>query len=190
MLVSHSNMNQTAIDAQTKSKPAQAQSTENAQQANKKQLNANILQGLIDHTGKSIQDEPLSLVLKTALQGINDALKEIDPENSLKDSYESGMDFSPEAVAERIVSFSTNFFSAYQEQHPELSEQEARDSFTELMIGGVEQGVGEAKEILEALSVLEGEVADNIDKTMELVYEGFETFRTQLMDAEQQQTEL
>lgn len=177
MQVNQSQVSQNNIERKVERQDVKEVSVDSMQQANKKQVNAAILQGAIDQVGNGIQDQPMSLVLKSALQGINEALQDIQPEASLKDSYESGIDFSPEAVAERIVSFSTNFFSAYQEQHPELSEQEARDSFTELMIGGVEQGVGEAKEILEALSVLEGDVADNIDKTMELILERFESFR-------------
>ena len=157
-------------------------STESLQQINKKQLNAAILQSVIDQSNKtstssSIKDQPLALVLKTALQGINDALKEIEPTQSLQQSYESEVDFSPEATAERIVTFSTNFFNAYQEQHPELDPQQARDTFADLMLEGVEQGVGEAKDILKALSVLEGDVEQDIDLTMSFIVEGFEKFR-------------
>ena len=152
-----------------------------AQQVNKKQLNAAILKGAIEQTNKSsssIKEQPLSLVLKTALQGINDALKEIEPTQSLQKSYESEVDFSPEATADRIVAFSINFFNAYQQQHPELGEQEARDTFSDLMLAGVDKGVGEAKDILKALSVLEGDVETDIDKTMQFILEGFEAFRT------------
>jgi len=155
-------------------------STESLQQINKKQLNAAILQSAIDQSNKtssSIKDQPLALVLKTALQGINDALKEIEPTQSLQQSYESEVDFSPEATAERIVTFSTNFFNAYQEQHPELDPQEARDTFADLMLEGVEEGIGEAKDILKALSVLEGDVEQDIDLTMSFILEGFEKFR-------------
>lgn len=155
-------------------------STESLQQINKKQLNAAILQSAIDQSNKtssSIKDQPLALVLKTALQGINDALKEIEPTQSLQQSYESEVDFSPEATAERIVTFSTNFFNAYQEQHPELDPQQARDTFADLMLEGVEEGIGEAKDILKALSVLEGDVEQDIDLTMSFILEGFEKFR-------------
>lgn len=154
--------------------------TESLEQTNKKQLNAAILQGAIDQADKSsssIRDQPLALVLKTALQGINDALKEIEPNQSLQQSYDSEVDFSPQATADRIVAFSTNFFSSYQEQHPELSEQEARDTFSDLMLAGVKEGVGEAKEILKALSVLDGDIESDIDKTMAFILEGFDKFR-------------
>ena len=155
-------------------------STESLQQINKKQLNGAILRSVIEQSNKtssSIKDQPLALVLKTALQGINDALKEIEPTQSLQQSYESEVDFSPEATAERIVTFSTNFFNAYQEQHPGLDPQQARDTFADLMLEGVEEGIGEAKDILKALSVLEGDVEQDIDLTMSFILEGFEKFR-------------
>jgi hypothetical protein len=169
----------TEVDQTDKNKKA-ATKTESLEQTNKKQLNAAILQGAIDQADKSsssVKDQPLALVLKTALQGINDALKEIEPNQSLQQSYDSEVDFSPQATADRIVAFSTNFFSSYQEQHPELSEQEARDTFSDLMLAGVKEGIGEAKDILKALSVLDGDIASDIDKTMAFVLEGFDKFR-------------
>ena len=175
--------------AATKNEPA---TTESLQQINKKQLNAAILQGAVDQSNKSsssIKDQPLALVLKTALQGINDALKEIEPTQSLQQSYESEIDFSPEATAERIVTFSTNFFSAYQDQHPELDPQQARDTFADLMLEGVKQGVSEAKDILKALSVLEGDVEQDIDKTMSFILDGFEKFRSPEPTVESEVTE-
>ena len=176
------NQSQAHVDVEQKMKSNKNESvpTESLQQVNKKQLNAAILEGAIEQTNQStnsIKMQPLSLLLKTALQGINDALKEIEPTYSLQESYQSETDFSPEAVADRIVSFSTNFFSAYQQQHPELGEQEARDTFSALMLAGVEEGVGEAKDILQALSVLEGDVEEDINKTMEFILQGFEKFR-------------
>jgi hypothetical protein len=169
----------TEVDQTDKNKKA-ATKTESLEQTNKKQLNAAILQGAIDQADKSsssVKDQPLALVLKTALQGINDALKEIEPNQSLQQSYDSEVDFSPQATADRIVAFSTNFFSSYQAQHPELSEQEARDTFSDLMLAGVKEGIGEAKDILKALSVLDGDIESDIDKTMAFVLEGFDKFR-------------
>lgn len=141
----------------------------------KKQLNAAIIESTLEFSN-SLGDKPLSLVLKTALQGINEALQADGIETSVEDAYESDIDFSPEATAERIVAFSTKFFSAYQEQNPQMGEEESLTSFMDVIKGGIEQGFGEAKEILEGLKVLEGEIADNIDKTYELVQQGLQSF--------------
>jgi len=142
---------------------------------NKKQLNAAIIESSLKYSN-SVGDQPLSLVLKTALQGINEALKETGFDTSVEDAYESGIDFSPEATAERIVAFSTQFLGAYQEQHPEMSEEESLAAFVDVIKAGIEQGFGEAKDILGGLKVLDGEIATNIDKTYELVQQGLQTF--------------
>ncbi len=141
----------------------------------KKQLNAAIIESSLKFNN-TIGDKPLSLVLKTALQGINEALKAGGVESSVEDAYESGIDFSPEATAERIVSFSTLFLGSYREQHPEMDEEESLTAFVDIISGGIDQGFGEAKDILEGLKVLGGDIANNVDKTYELVQEGLQSF--------------
>ena len=141
----------------------------------KKQLNAAIIESSLKFS-KSIGDQPLSLLLKTALQGINEALKARGLESSVEDAYESGIDFSPEATAERIVAFSTQFLASYREQHPEMNEEQSLTAFVDIISGGIEQGFSEAKDILGALKVLGGDIATNIDNTYELVQEGLQSF--------------
>lgn len=148
---------------------------ESSYATNKKQLNAAIIESSLKFNS-TVGSQPQSLLLKTALQGINEALKEMGVENTAEDAYESGIDFSPEATADRIVSLSTQFLGSYREQHPEMDEEELLTSFVDIISGGIDQGFGEAKEILEGLNVLEGDVANNIDKTYELVQTGLQSF--------------
>lgn len=151
----------------------------------KKQLNAAIIESSLKFS-KSIGDQPLSLLLKTALQGINEALKTEDVESSVEDAYESGIDFSPEATAERIVAFSTQFLASYREQHPEMGEEESLTAFVDIISGGINQGFAEAKDILGALKVLGGDIATNIDKTYQLVQQGLQSFVDSFSEAEQE----
>ncbi|RDH89593.1 MAG: hypothetical protein DIZ77_00365 [endosymbiont of Seepiophila jonesi] len=44
----------------------------------------------------------------------------------------------------------------------------------------IEQGFAEAREILDGLSVLEGDISANIDTTFELVLEGLERFEIEM----------
>mgnify|MGYP000311778522 CR=1 FL=1 len=152
----------------------------------KKELNAAILESAINVSAAS--GSPQALVLKAALEGINEALKATMGDNAIQNTYDSGLDVSPEATAERIVSLSTAFFSSYQEQHPELSEQEAVTKFTEIISGGIDTGFSEAREILTGLSVLEGDIATNIDSTYELVQEKLMAF-IESFNQEQEETE-
>ena len=152
--------------------------------SNKKQLNAAIIESTLKFSN-TVGDQPLSLLLKTALQGINEALKEGGVESSV-DAYESGIDFSPEATAERIVSFSTQLLGAYREQHPEMDEEESLASFVDIIGGGIEQGFSEAKDILGNLKVLAGDISNNIDKTYELVQKGLQSFVDSFSHTEQE----
>ena len=142
---------------------------------NKKLLNASILESSLKYQG-TVANQPQTLLLKTALEGINEALKALGVEKTVEQGVEEGIDVSPEATADRIVSFSTQFFPLYAEQHPEMDEQEALTKFTEIISGGIDQGFGEAKEVLSGLNVLEGDIATNIDKTYELVQQGLTDF--------------
>ena len=148
---------------------------ESASAMAKKQLNAAILQSAVD-VSLSAGNEPMSLVLKTALEGINEALKETMGDNAIQEAYDSGLDVSSEATAGRIVSLSTAFFGKYHEMHPEMNQDEALTSFTDIISGGIDKGFGEARDILSALNVLDGDIADNIDKTYALVQDGLKSF--------------
>ncbi|MCP4322591.1 MAG: hypothetical protein GY787_12250 [Alteromonadales bacterium] len=142
---------------------------------NKKLLNASILESTMKYEG-TVASQPQALLLKTALEGINEALKELGFEKTVEESVDEGIDVSPEATAERIVAFSTNFFPLYLEQHPEMNEQEALTKFVDVIGGGIDQGFSEAKDVLSGLNVLEGDIASNIDKTYELVQKGLADF--------------
>lgn len=157
---------------------------ESASVTNKKLLNASILKSSIKFS-ESISSQPQTLVLKAALQGINEALQKMGVDSSVESASESGIDFSPEATAERIVSFSTQFLGSYQEQHPELSEEESLTAFVDLISEGIDQGFGEARDILGGLKVLEGDIADNIDKTYEFVGHGLQSFIENYASSEQ-----
>lgn len=138
-------------------------------------MNAKLLASALDAT-VSVGNNQQALVLKTAIEGINEALQETLGENAIQNTYDSGLDISPEATAERIVSLSTAFFGAYKEANPGLSQEEALAAFIDVIAGGSQQGFNEARDILEGLSVLEGDITTNIDSTFDLVQEGLLAF--------------
>jgi hypothetical protein len=150
---------------------------------NKKLLNASILESALQYQG-SIANQPQALLLKTALEGINEALKALGVEKTVEQVTAEGLDVSPEATADRIVAFSTNFFPLYLKQYPEMDEQEALNKFVDVIAGGIDQGFGEAKEVLTGLNVLEGDIASNIDKTYQLVQQGLSDFSNQYKQSE------
>ncbi|MCW8982943.1 MAG: DUF5610 domain-containing protein, partial [Gammaproteobacteria bacterium] len=119
-------------------------------------------------------------LFRSAIESINEILAPELGEGAIERAAENPEEFTPENTAERIASFALNFYSAYQQQHPDMAQEEGVNAFIELMTGAVEQGVNEAREILDGLKVLEGEVEQNIDKTMALIKERFDAFRASI----------
>ncbi|GAB4267324.1 MAG: DUF5610 domain-containing protein [Methylomicrobium sp.] len=153
-----------------------------------KELNQSILQASLD-VSLSAGNEPMALLFKTALEGINEALKDEFGDNAIQKAYEEGLDVSPEATADRIVKMSTAFFERYHENHSDLSVEEALQSFVALIGEGIDKGFGEARGILQGLNVLEGDIAGNIDKTYEFVQQGLKAFIENYQPPEPEQEE-
>lgn len=135
------------------------------------QLNASIVQSSLSI---SSANEPLALVLKSAITGINERLAPEFGENAIQNA--ASQDNSPEGTSGRIVSLSTAFFQAFKEKNPELSDDAAAQKFLDTIKPGIERGFKEARDILDSLKVLNGDVASNIDKTYDLVQQGLNQF--------------
>ncbi|MEE8057257.1 MAG: DUF5610 domain-containing protein [Pseudomonadales bacterium] len=125
----------------------------------------------------SAKNEPLSLILKAAIEGINEQLEPVFGENAIESAAENNLDVSPEATAARIVSQSTGFFAAFQQQNVDLGFEQQLEKFLDVIGGGIDKGFAEARNILDSLKVLAGDIAENIDRTYELVQSGLADFR-------------
>lgn len=138
------------------------------------QLNASILSASFD-VSISSQNEPLALLLKTAITGINELLKPQFGENAIQNAAAS-QDNTAQATSGRIVSLSTGFYEAFKQQHAGEDEATVLKNFMTTIRSGFEQGYKEASDILQGLNVLNGEVASGIGKTYELVQKGYADF--------------
>jgi hypothetical protein len=163
-----SNANATAQVQSKDDKPVSVSSKAKAE------LNASIVQASLSVSISSSNDQ-MSVVLKTALTGINEALKN---DGFGDDAIQNAVsqDNTPEGTAGRIVSLSTGFFEAYKQQHPGEDEGELLNKFMDTIKSGMERGFKEARDVLQGLKVLNGDVAANIDKTYELVQKGYADF--------------
>jgi len=123
----------------------------------------------------SVANRHMELLYKSALEKLNTVLEPDFGPDAIQSSAE--IDVSPEATAGRIVSLSTAFFEAFRQQNPEMGDEEALDRFMSTIGSGIEQGFAEAREVLEGLQVLNGDIATNIDTTYELVQQGLQDFR-------------
>ena len=120
-------------------------------------------------------NDPLALLYKAAIEGINEALAPTLGKDAIQNAA-ANQDNSPEATADRIVKQSTAFYDQYRQQNKLEDNAETRGKFIDLIKGGFEQGFKEAQDVLTALKVLQGDIATGIDKTHELVLKGFADF--------------
>ncbi|CAM4132412.1 MULTISPECIES: DUF5610 domain-containing protein [Shewanella] len=144
--------------------------------ASKQLMNTAILEAQQD-VNLSAGNEPMQLLYKAAIEAINEELAPTMGEHAIETAVAQGVDTSPEATAERIVSFATQFFAIHQEQNSGMSFDEQLSSFMDIIGGAIDQGFDEAKDILSGLKVLEGDIEAGVDKTYGLVQEGLQAFR-------------
>ncbi|MDX2424382.1 MAG: DUF5610 domain-containing protein [Amphritea sp.] len=167
------SINQPITDQNKTTEPTQAQQ-------NKTAHNQAILQASLDVSISSGNDS-LTLLYRSAVTELNKVLETDLGASAIQTAYDSGLDVSPEATADRIVSLSAGFFSSYQAQHPEMDYQNQVTSFVDVISGGIDQGFTEARDILDGLKVLDGDIATNIDKTYDLVQEKLSTLTDTLL---------
>ena len=79
-------------------------------------------------------------------------------------------DFTPEKVADNIMSSVRQAFGRFKQSQPEADE----DVFFSQIKEGLEKGFDEARDILQGLGALQGEIAENVDKTYDLTMQGLE----------------
>lgn len=168
------NDNRVKSDASSDRKDARAEA--------KQAQNAAILRAH-EKVSLNSNNDSLKLLYKTALEGINAELEPVMGKNATQKIYESDIDTSPQATADRIVSFATKFYSRYKEMNPGETEEETLNNFLNVIKGGIDKGFEDAKNILQGLQVLEGKVKDDIEKTYSLIEEGLDGFREQVLEA-------
>ncbi|NKF51332.1 hypothetical protein G3R49_12270 [Shewanella sp. WXL01] len=162
----------------------QTGSVQTVRQVTKQMQNSSILAAQ-ESVSIASGDQSMALLYRAAIEAINEELAPTLGENAIQKGVEAGVDYTPEATAERIVSFATNFFSVHQGQTSNLEFNEQLDGFMEIISGAIDQGFEEAKEILDGLSVLDGDIAAGVEQTYELVQQGLAKFREQTLEANQ-----
>ena len=154
---------------------ARPESFKSGVEASRVELNMSIIQ-VSAEVSLSAGNHSMNLLFRSAIEHLNEVLAPEFGDNAIQATSESGMDFSSQATADRIVSMSTAFFGRYAENHPEKDLETALNDFIKLIGGGIDKGFAEARHILDGLKVLEGDIASNIDKTYELVQAGLKAF--------------
>ena len=105
---------------------------------------------------------------------LNAMFQEAGMDTTVDSLLQSGLDYSPEATASRIVEFATGFFGQYQGNNEGTEESEQIEGFVAMIKGAVEEGFAGAQEMLEGLGEIDPDVQDGIDKTFDLVMKGID----------------
>lgn len=148
-------------------------SVESSRVKTKATQNAEILQSSLDVSLQS-KNQPLALLLKSAITEINDLLKAQFGDNAIQ--VAASTDNTPGGTAGRIVSLSTGFYETFKQQHPGENGSDVLTKFMDTIRGGFERGAKEAQDILSGMGVLSGDIASNIDMTLMLVKQGYADF--------------
>lgn len=124
-------------------------------------------------------NEPLALIYSAAIESLTEQLAPALGVEEVEGTEAAPDEFSPEATARSIVDFATNFYGQYKLQNPELSEEEALDSFMTIITDAIETGYNEAVQILGALDAFEGDVQNTAEETMSLIEQYLADFKAE-----------
>jgi len=119
-------------------------------------------------------NSPTELILQAAQEKINEMFKPYLGDGAVQRAVDSGLDMSPEATAERILSFATQIIGRAEANQADLpaDQQRSREQLFNNVKIGVERGFEQARDILEGLQALEGSVKETVDTTYSRVQEG------------------
>jgi len=136
-----------------------------------------------DQTGFSVKNNPPELILQAAMEKINEMFAPHLGDGAVESAVASGQDMSPEATAERILSFATRIIGRAEADQADLSpdEQSSREQLFNNIQTGVERGFEQARGILEGLQTLNGETKETVDATYAHVQSGLSEL-AQLLD--------
>ena len=95
---------------------------------------------------------------------------------SAEDLLATSMDTSPAATAERIVEFATSLYANYAANHEGEEAEATLEEFVSMIRGAIDEGFGEAREILSGLGRIPASVEDGIEETYELTMKGLDHF--------------
>ncbi|MBS4095317.1 MAG: DUF5610 domain-containing protein [Sulfuricella sp.] len=143
----------------------------------KMQVNVSIVQASYE-VSIGTQNEPMQMLFKAAINGLNEALKPMLGDNAIQNTM--NQDNSPEGTASRIAGLATGFFGAFQSLHQDQDQATAATNFLNVIQQGIDQGFKEARGILDGLGILQGDVAGNIDKTYALIQQKLDEFRASM----------
>jgi len=127
-------------------------------------------------TSFSVKDNPTELILRAAMEKINEMFAPHIGDGAIEQAVQSGMDMSPEATANRILSFANLIIGRAENEQVDLpvEQQRSREQLFDNIKVGIERGFEQARGILEGMQALEGNVEETVDATYDYVQLGLD----------------
>jgi hypothetical protein len=119
-------------------------------------------------------NESQEIVLNRAFEKLRAVVAEAREALGIPEGTE--VDTSPEATANRIADFALNFFAQYAENNGLADDEEGRAQFAAFIGDAINQGIDEARGILDALSALTPETESSIDQIAEYIQSRLDDF--------------
>ena len=119
------------------------------------------------------------LLFRSSLESIYESLagqfeSNILPDYKMPTISDSNNPFAtPEGTANVILGFSLGMYEIFAAQHKGKDDAEIAAHFIDVIRGGFEKGYNEAVDILKGMNVFEGHVKSEIEKTWDLVQQGY-----------------
>ena len=175
-----------------KHKASEPEQTQASQEVDKKnnmsvnQITKRLMNGQILAAQEKVTlasgDQSMALLYRSAIDAIDAELDLVLGENTpAKPMAGAEIDYSPAATADRILHFATGFFALHQQQNPQSDYEQQINSFMDKITQAIDDGFGQAKEILSGLKVLQGDIAEGVENTYELIQSGLAKFKSDML---------
>ena len=125
-----------------------------------------------DEVTINTSEKPAALVFKTAIEGINEVLGE----NTITATYDAESNLSSEETTQNIVNLTTAAYPQYVESNPDLTAEDAAQSFIDAITEGLNNAAADAKNVLSGLNSLDDETSSMIDSTYDAALQGVQAF--------------
>lgn len=107
--------------------------------------------------------------LDKKLNEVFEKAPEETPEGLAVESFQSGADLTPQATADRIVSFALGFKNHFLRQNSQLSEEQLMAKFEIEVREGISAGFSDARNVLGSLQLMDEETSENVGTTWDLI---------------------
>ena len=119
-------------------------------------------------------DEALNIVVERSIEKLRAVVVQAREELGLPD--DAVIDTSPESTAGRIADFALGAYDQYRQNHKLEDNEASRAQFSEFIGNAINQGMAEARDILQSLQSLTPEIDTNITKTWDIIQQRFDDF--------------